>query len=260
MSKGRASLEAMTFKDVSEAELRTLASVGLQPLLELKTVDEVLKASEEPMPVVSIGTSHLGAYLPHIWMGLGMTEPGKGLRYVREQDADRRHELPIHGLAVPVDPNSVSSVKFHTRLMPERGDQAPKEWWEHWQQYRFTQHIDGSSSSHDYERAVGFPPFATWFKRDASDIAEWGFSEGVKLAEPVIVEDAVEAAEISLEPYNAHAGDRHADLRHRAAIFVGEDAVRAILFDSARLGVPAKVAPRPYQAMIETVARELGLE
>lgn len=252
MSVGAASSEVVTFKDVSEEELRTLTSIGVEAVLGLRAIDEVLQTSEKPQPVISIGTHYVGQNLPHIWMGIGMTEPGKGLQYIRDQNADIRRELPIHGLAIPVDPASVSSVKFYPHPMPQHEDQTSEGWWEHWQRYRFTQHLDGSVNVHDYERAVGFPPFAAWFDRDTDAITEWGFSEGVQQTDPVIIEDAVEAASITLEPHNA-------PLRHKAAIFVGKGAVETMLLDSTRLGIPANVASRPYRTMIETVARELGL-
>ena len=262
-----ASPEVAVFRDVPLDRLEILSSLGARALTALEGVDRMLQAAEEPMPVLSVSVNHVRTLgLPSIWMGLGRTEPGRGLQYAQDTEYIPRpsapsEQIPVHGLEIPVAHGSVSSVKFFPFALRDRGVEVPETWWEHWQRHRFTQQAGDYKHVRDYEDELGFPPFATWFKPSPAQErfrqAFPGMPARELLPQPIIVHDDPDATEAQLIPTGEHG--HFFDNRHQAAIFVGEYAVQAVLSDSSRIGVPKELATEPFHAMMTTVANELSL-
>ncbi len=246
--------EIAAFRDVPLDKLEILGSLGARALTALEDVDEMLQTAEQPMPVLSVSVNHVRSrQLPSIWMGLGMTEPGKGLQYAEDAEYIPRPKapsikVPVHGLEIPVAHDSVSSVKFFPFPLRDRGVEVPDSWWEHWQRHRFTQQAGDYQHVRDYEDELGFPPFATWF-RNKPHFEPYD--------EPGIVIDDPDASEVQLVPSGEHG--RFFGRRHRAAIFVGDYAAQSLLSDSSRIGVPEELATEPFHVMMTAVANELGL-
>lgn len=247
--------EIALFRDIALGKLEILSSLGARALTGLEDVDKILQEAEQPMPVLSVSAHHIQSLrLPSIWMGLGVTEPGKGLQYAEDayyipKPKAPSIKVPIHGLAIPVAHDSVSSVKFFPFTLPDKGVEVPSSWWEHWQRHRFTQQAGDYKYVSDYKDEIGFPPFATWFRQKTN---------GDLYTKPTIVIGEPDASEVQLIPSGEYGS--FYDDRHKAAIFVGNNAVQSVLANTSRIGIPKELATEPFHSMMAMAANELSLK
>jgi hypothetical protein len=251
--------EVKVFRDIAEKDLAAFDSLHSSARTSLEEVDVMLQESENPLPVLNINVyQHRGLRFPTIWMGLGLTEPNKGLQYVEDSEyipyPDKPStEIKVPGLAIPVSHDSMSSVNFFPFSLP--GEARESTWWEHWQRHRFTQQSAEQVHTRDFEDEIGLPPIATWtMNRRARHLA---LPDAVVITRPSIIFGEPDASEVSLTP-SGEQGLYFED-RERAAIFVGEYATQCIIDDSSRIGVPKQLAPESFHFMMTAVANELGL-
>lgn len=136
VATGNTRPEAIAFRDVPQDKLDLLRSLGERLLYgpgSLEEEDALLQAAEQPMPVLSVNVHKVPKHdLPSIWMGMAMTEPGKGLRYAEDteyipQPNAPSTRVPIHGLEIPVAHDSVSTVKFFPFTLSSAA--AEPTWW-----------------------------------------------------------------------------------------------------------------------------------
>lgn len=251
--------EVKVFRDIAERDLVAFESLDAGARTSLEEVDVMLQESEYPLPVLSISVyQHEGLRFPTYWMGLGLTEPHKGLRYVEDSEyisyPDKPStEIKIPGLALPVSHDSMSSVNFFPFNLPSEAREST--WWEHWQRHRFTQQSGERVYTRDFVDEIGLPPIATWtMNRRARRLA---LPDSPVYTRPTIIFGEPDASEVSLTP-SGEQGLYFED-RERAAIFVGEYATQTILDESSRIGLPKQGAPESFHLMMAAVANELGL-
>lgn len=243
--------EAAAFRDIPADTLlaiqRNAGASALSP--DLEAVDIMLQEADEPQPVLNIAVrTMLKTELPHVWMAMGKTEPGKGL----QPDEDIKYtpvpnapslKTPIPGLAIPAQHDSISTVKFLPWPLQDGKVGAPASWWEHWQRHSFTQQDGDIKNVHEFDREVGFSRvLSSWFK------------EGDIVGNPIIVAHDPDASEVELVPAGTPC-----DLSRRA-MFIGPYAVQSILSDTSRIAIPKEQAPETFHAMMATVADQLDLE